>query len=105
MSGKGATVTVMYPRTENSTFNVDYYTSTHMALVWKAWSKFGLKSYIVTKCTEDAPYTYTVAMEWESLAAFGKAAAEPSSKEVMDDVPNFSSEKPVVVTGDVIDRS
>lgn len=98
----GATVSVLYPKTPTSTFNIDYYKTTHKDLVLKTWSKLGLKSITVTKYGEDAPYSYGAYLEWESLEAFGKASQDPGSKEVMDDIDNFSSEKPTLIAGEII---
>jgi uncharacterized protein (TIGR02118 family) len=101
----GATVQVLYPKTESSTFDLDYYKSTHMPLVSKKWTKLGLKSWAVTKFGGDSPYTYGCYLEWESLEAFSKAAQSPETKEVMDDVENFSNVKPTLVAGEVVASS
>jgi uncharacterized protein (TIGR02118 family) len=100
----GAQVVVAYPRKDGATFNKEYYLSTHMPLVEKYWKKHGLKSYAVTELNADGPYTYSVVMEFDSYEGFGAAAADPNTKEVMDDVPNFSNEQPVLVHGAVISR-
>jgi uncharacterized protein (TIGR02118 family) len=101
MSGKGAQVIVLYPRKDGSTFDLDYYHSTHMPLVTKHWKNHGLKSYTVTKLSDDNPYSIAATLEWESSESIGKALADPNTKEVMDDVANFSSEKPTFISGDV----
>lgn len=98
----GAQVIVAYPRAEGSTFDKEYYLSTHMPLAAKHWKKHGLKSYTVTELSTDGPYTYSVAMEWESYEGWGAAAKDPSIKEIMDDVENFSNQKPVLLHGNVI---
>jgi uncharacterized protein (TIGR02118 family) len=98
----GATVSVLYPKTPSSTFNLDYYKTTHKDLVLKAWSKLGLKSITITKYGEDGPYSYGAYLEWESLEAFSKASQDPATKEVMDDINNFSSEKPTLIAGEVV---
>ncbi|OAL07742.1 hypothetical protein IQ06DRAFT_289402 [Phaeosphaeriaceae sp. SRC1lsM3a] len=100
----GAQVVVAYPRAEGSTFNKEYYLSTHMPLVAKHWKKHGLKSYAVTELNADGPYTYSVVMEFESYEGWGAAATDPSTKEVMEDVVNFSNQQPVLVHGNVIGR-
>jgi uncharacterized protein (TIGR02118 family) len=101
MSGKGAQVLVLYPRKDGSTFDLDYYHSTHMPLVTKLWQKHGLKSYAITKLSDDNPYSVVATLDWESSESIGKALADPSTKEVMDDITNFSSEKPTLLSGDV----
>lgn len=99
----GATVMVLYPRsTSDSTFNKSYYLSTHMPLCEKVWKKHGLKSYIVSELNADGPYVMTVVMQWESQEAFGKAVQDPGTKELMDDLVNYYTEKPVLVHGPVL---
>jgi uncharacterized protein (TIGR02118 family) len=100
----GALVVVAYPRKEGYKFDKEYYLSTHMPLVAKHWKKHGLKSYTVSELNEDGPYTYTVVMEFENPQGWGAAAQDPNTKEVMEDVPNFSSEYPILVHGGVISR-
>lgn len=102
MSSSGATVVVLYPRTANSTFKLDYYLSTHMPLATKTRTKYGLKSWSVTQLSGDAPYSIHVLMEWDNREAFGKALQDPGTQEVMADVENFSSEKPVLIQGNVV---
>jgi uncharacterized protein (TIGR02118 family) len=100
----GANVIVLYPRKEGSTFDKEYYLKTHMPLAMKHWEKHGLKSYAVTELNDDSPYSYTVVIEFDSHEGFGKASQDPGTKEVMDDVTNFSSEKPIIIHGGVIGR-
>jgi hypothetical protein len=88
----GAQVLVVYPRNKDSKFDKEYYLATHMPLVEKHWKKHGLKS------------SYSVVMEFESYEGFGAAGADPNTKEVMDDVKNFSNEQPIIVHGAVIGR-
>jgi uncharacterized protein (TIGR02118 family) len=101
----GAQVIVVYPRKDGTLkFNKDYYLSTHMPLVAKHWKKHGFKSYAVTELNADAPYAISVVMEFESADGWGAAATDPNTKEVMDDVPNFSNEAPILLHGGVISR-
>jgi uncharacterized protein (TIGR02118 family) len=100
----GAQVLVVYPRNKDSKFDKEYYLATHMPLVEKHWKKHGLKSYAVTELNADGPYSYSVVMEFESYEGFGAAGADPNTKEVMDDVKNFSNEQPIIVHGAVIGR-
>ncbi|KAF2464097.1 uncharacterized protein BDR25DRAFT_99478 [Lindgomyces ingoldianus] len=101
---KGATVSVLYPKTASSTFDISYYLSTHMPLVADTWTKYGLKSWSVTQLSVDAPYSVHALMEWESQEAFAEALKDEGTAKVMGDVENFSSEKPVLLQGEVIGR-
>jgi uncharacterized protein (TIGR02118 family) len=101
----GAQLIVAYPRNKESTFNKEYYLSTHMPLVAKHWKKHGLKSYAVTELNADGPYSYSVVMEFESYEGWGAAGTDPDTKEViMEDIKNFSNEQPILVYGGVIAR-
>ncbi|KAF1937841.1 hypothetical protein EJ02DRAFT_458423 [Clathrospora elynae] len=100
----GANVIVLYPRKEGSTFDKEYYLKTHMPLAMKHWKKHGFKSYAVTELNADGPYSVTVVMEFDNYEGFQAASQDPGTKEVMDDVKNFSSEAPVLVHGAVIGR-
>lgn len=102
MSTHGAQVSVMYPRKDGATFDLSYYLSTHMPLVAKHWTKYGMKSWSVTQLSEDAPYSIKATMEWDSQEAFGKATQDPATAEIMADVKNFSSEQPVLIQGKVV---
>lgn len=57
-------VTVIYPKTETSTFDLDYYMKTHMPLVQEKWGAHGLKNWTVTKLDESAGYSMYVFLEF-----------------------------------------
>jgi uncharacterized protein (TIGR02118 family) len=97
-----ATVTVLYPRESGGHFDADYYLKTHMPLAQKHWSPYGLTSYKVTKFGDDAPYVYGVSLDFESMEGIQKALASDKTKEIMDDVVNYSNLKPTIVAGEVI---
>lgn len=101
MSNKGAQVIVLYPRKDGAKFDLDYYHSTHMKLVKDKWTSFGLKKFSVVQLAPDNQYSMAAILDFESQEALGKAMADPGAKEVMDDISNFSSEKPVIVAGNV----
>jgi len=93
-----AIVTVIYPKTETSTFDLDYYMKTHMPLVQEKWSPHGLTNWTVAKLDESGGYSFQALLWFESVEAWGKAVAADGPT-IMADVPNFSSEKPLIVAG------
>jgi uncharacterized protein (TIGR02118 family) len=101
----GANAIVLYPRKEGSTFDKEYYVKTHMPLAMKHWKEHGLKSYAVSELNADSPYSISTVMEFDSVESVGKALQSPGTKEVMDDVKNFSSEAPILVHGSVVGRN
>jgi len=84
---------------------MDYYLSTHMPLVYKNWSPFGLKSWSVVEFPSDAEYCVQASLEWESEAARDKALQSDTVATVMGDVPNFSDKSPLLINGKVTGTS
>lgn len=101
MSASGAQVIVLYPRKDGSKFDLDYYHSTHMPLAKKIWTQHGLKSFSVVQLSPENQYSIAAILDFESQEHLGKAMADPNTKEIMDDIPNFSNEQPTIVAGNV----
>ncbi len=95
------TITVMYPNTPGSNFDMDYYLQKHGPLVHKRWDRHGMKSLKVIKglATPDPdvkpPYRVMALLEFPSLDDF-KAAIKASGAEVMGDIPNFTDAPPAI---------
>ena len=104
----GITVTVLYPNTRGSRFDLDYYLKTHIPLVETSWSGKGLTSTKLLKGagTPDpstpAPYQVIAILGFDSLAAF-QAAAKESGAAVMGDIPNFTDVTPVIQINEDLD--
>ncbi len=88
----------MYPKTDDSTFDMDYYTSTHMPMLADAlgdacqgWGASTLKS------KEWAAYGWATV---ESQEAFDAAMAEHGAK-IMADVANYTNVAPQLMVGEV----
>lgn len=99
----GCTITVVYP--QGAKFNMDYYMATHMPLVQKRWSQYGLKSWKVLKFGEDTPYCVQATLEFDSIESFQTAASSEEAKEVLGDIPNFSDKEPVIMPGEIVGTS
>ncbi|MEZ5225140.1 MAG: EthD family reductase [Acidimicrobiales bacterium] len=91
-------VLIMYPQTADSTFDMDYYTSTHMPLfaevlgdACKGWGASTVKG------DEWAAYGWAMV---ESQEAFDAAMAAGGAK-VMADVPNYTNISPQLLLGEV----
>ncbi|KAJ8071454.1 hypothetical protein OCU04_001774 [Sclerotinia nivalis] len=96
-------VTVMYPKTETSTFDLDYYMKTHMPLVQEKWSPHGLTNWTVTKLDESTGYSMQALLWFESKEAWAKARAAEGPT-VMGDIANFSSVQPLLVFGQELEK-
>lgn len=94
------TVTVMYPNTPGSKFDMDYYLGAHLDLVGKLWGG-NLKSARAVKGlgTADpdtpAPYQVMAILEIESMEVLHQMIGE-HGEEVMGDIPNFTDVAPTV---------
>ena len=90
-------ITILYPRTDDSTFDMDYYTSSHMPLLadvlgdaCQGWGAASISS---------GKYA---AMGWAMVtdkAAFD-AAMGARGAEVMGDVPNYTNVQPELLVGE-----
>ncbi|KAG9513627.1 hypothetical protein KCU71_g2459, partial [Aureobasidium melanogenum] len=94
---------VIYPK--GTKFNMDYYLSTHMPLVYKNWSQFGLKGWSVVQFPDDSEYCVQAILEWESEDSSKKALTSDTVSTVMNDVKNFADKAPTFLSGKVVGSS
>ena len=101
---------VIYPKDDSSTFDMDYYLSTHMPLVAKSWGKYGLQKYRVVEYSPNPADGSTPAfsvkcdLTWKDADGLKEALSGPEAKEVFGDVPKFSNKGPHFVAGDIKDE-
>ena len=100
-----AVVSVMYPATPGSRFDMEYYLNRHMRMVAEAWSSAGMRSYQVLQGLPAAdgaePVFQVVAnLDFESAAAFESAVTQ-SGAPIMADIPNFTDVQPTIQVSDV----
>ena len=91
-------VTILYPRTDDATFEMDYYTGTHMPMFAEAlgdacrgWG---------AAAVDGGRWT---AMGWLNVVsreAFDAAMAVDGAK-ILGDVPNYTNTRPELVIGEV----
>jgi len=91
---------VLYPNSQGSSFNVEYYKNQHMKLVWEKLGPLGLVG-----CEVDAgiagleggppPYAAIGYMIFETLEEFQSAFAK-AGDELVADVPNYTDIKPII---------
>jgi uncharacterized protein (TIGR02118 family) len=93
-------LSVMYPKGEGTTFNMEYYLSTHIPLVSKLLGD-AVKGATVEEglagVAPNSPATF-VAMGniyFESLASF-QTSFGPNAQEIIADIPNFTNTEPTV---------
>ena len=88
--------TVLYANEEGSTFDMDYYLSTHMLLCGKIWGLHGLQSWQVIQFTthpdgSKPPYKVQAILCWDDLNSLNTILGE-HSKPIFDDVCQFKEQ-------------
>ena len=91
-------MTILYPRTDDSTFDMDYYTSTHMPMLAEALGEHchGWGAAAIP----EGKYT---AMGWAMVTSqdhLNETLKEHGAK-IMGDVPNYTNVQPELVVGEI----
>ena len=100
-------VSVLYPKTPDSTFDIDYYRDTHMALVrdrlGSACKRTAIESGIAGGAPGEAPaYIAMGHLYFDSVDHFQEAFG-PHAQEILGDIPNFTNVQPTVQISEVIE--
>jgi uncharacterized protein (TIGR02118 family) len=91
-------ITILYPRTDDSTFDMDYYTATHMPMLAEAlgdacqgWGAANIA---------DGKYA---AMGWAVVSDQEKwdATVKEHGAKIMGDVPNYTNVRPEMLVGEI----
>ena len=94
-------LTITYPKTKGATFDFDYFRSTHLPEVGKAFGPFGLGYASVLRGEEkvdgkEPAYFATTILSFREEQGARDAVASDAAKALMDDIANFTSVKPVM---------
>ena len=100
------TLTVMYPNTLGSKFDMDYYLGSHFDLVGKLWgdnliSARAVKGIGTPDPDTPAPYQVMAILEIESMDVLHQLLEE-HGEEVMGDIPNFTDTAPIVQISEIL---
>ncbi len=98
------TLQVIYPITDETTFDYDYYTGTHLPLVGQHMGEH-IESTLVTKGLAGGPDAPPESYAVATIKFAGKGAmdaAMAASGPVVADIPNFTNTKPQILIGEVI---
>jgi len=91
-------VVILYPKSDDSTFDMDYYSGKHMPMLADAIGE-NCKGWGVS-----APGAKYHAVGWvmvESKDAWNSTLAEHGAA-IMGDVPNYTNVNPELIVGDVV---
>ena len=92
-------VSVLYPRNEGSTFDMEYYNAKHRAIVERA---LGPVEFSCEEGLPDQPFMAVGHLLYESMDAMQSAMGSPDAAEAMADVPNFTNATPQLQIGTII---
>ena len=89
-------VSVMYPAGDGNTFDMDYYLSTHMAIVERDMRPNSRE----IEQRVDGPYMAVGHFYWDSMEAMQTGMG--NARDALADIPNFTNCQPVVQTSEVV---
>ncbi|MDX1558981.1 MAG: EthD family reductase [Marinobacter sp.] len=100
-------VSVLYPKTPESTFDISYYRDNHMALVrdrlGSACKRTAIESGIAGGAPGEGPtYIAMGHLYFDSVDQF-QATFGPHAEEILGDIPNFTNVQPTVQISEVIE--
>jgi len=99
-------VSVMYPNGPDARFDEAYYVDQHMPMVKQLMGDY-CKYYTVDKAVSagssdaNAPYIAMGHLFCESVEAF-QAGFGPHTKKIMEDIPNYTNQSPVIQFSEVL---
>ncbi|KEQ90349.1 hypothetical protein AUEXF2481DRAFT_704467 [Aureobasidium subglaciale EXF-2481] len=98
---------LLYPFKAGSTFNINYYISTHMPSVAKLYGPYGLVRWEVLQFSGDetSPYIVQTVLFWDNLDQLNAANSSDGAKYLREDIKNFSSVMPVALVGNIAGQS
>jgi len=91
-------VLIMYPKSDDSTFDMDYYVETHMPMLASALGD-ACVGWGASTAKSKTWHGYGWAL-CESQEAFDAAMAKAGG-DIMGDVPNYTNVQPEMIIGDV----
>ena len=99
-------VSVLYPNGEGKTFDIDYYSNQHVAMLGKLLGD-AVKGATIEKGLaggapdSSAPFAAMGNLYFESIEAFEKSFG-PNAEQIMGDVTNFTNIEPIIQISEVV---
>ena len=92
-------VLVLYPKTDDTKFDIDYWLTTHMPLVAESWP--ALVRWEADRGAPDSPYYAVAHLLFESMDDVGASMGSEGGGKVMADMANYTDVRPVVAMSEV----
>jgi uncharacterized protein (TIGR02118 family) len=87
-------LTVSYPRSEGSTFDSDYWVSTHMPMLTAGWPQ--LVKWEADLGLDGQPHHAVANLFFNTAEDMQGAMAEPASAAIMADITNYFAAAPIM---------
>ena len=99
-------VTIMYANGDDKTFDMDYYTQSHMPMLAELFGKAMIKYEIdegMAGRTPDDPLPYLAIgyLHFNSLSDYQEAFG-PNAEQILNDIPNYTNIRPTVQISKVV---
>ena len=100
-------ITIMYPNTEGSTFDMDYYSTKHMPMLKELFGD-KMKHLAIDKGLsgrlpeEPTPYLAIGYLYFDSLEEYN-AAFGPNAEKILGDIPNYTNVRPTLQISEVVE--
>jgi uncharacterized protein (TIGR02118 family) len=96
-----ATLSVVYPRAPDATFDYDYYQNIHLPLAGRRWAAAGMvggEALLGQSAPNGSasPFFAIGVLHFESLDALNAALAGEHAPEILGDIRNFTDVEPIV---------
>lgn len=100
-------VSALYPNGPDTTFDFDYYGTTHRELVQRLWAPMGLLRLEMDRGLDGldggpGPYRTCGYLYFDSVDAL-HGALEAHGAEILGDIPNFTNVEPVLQISEMMD--
>ena len=95
-------ILVLYPKGEATTFDTNYWTTTHMPMLSTAWPTCTWEADV---CADDSPYYAVAHIKFASKDEMGAAMGGPGTGQVMGDITNYTNVSPVMSINEVAGTS
>jgi uncharacterized protein (TIGR02118 family) len=95
-------IMALYPRSEGSTFDADYWLNKHMPLVGQKWPDCTWQADVAGP---DQPFYAVAHIMFPDAASMGAALTSPAAGDVMGDVPNYTNVQPQIQISEIAKTS
>jgi uncharacterized protein (TIGR02118 family) len=92
-------VTVLYPSSDGSTFDMEYYRDKHMPLAGRV---LGAERYEIDNCV-DGPFMAMGHFFYPTRAELDAGMSGPEAGQALADVPNYTNIQPQILISEVVE--